>query len=51
MKPLLLQCSWLVPGLIDVRVLLRDPGFPQKETIASGLRAAPDSINRQEHAS
>jgi dihydroorotase len=29
-----------VPGLVDVHVHLRDPGFPQKETIASGLRAA-----------
>ncbi len=37
-----LDCSglWVVPGLIDVHVHLRDPGFPQKETIASGLRAA-----------
>jgi dihydroorotase len=31
---------WVVPGLIDVHVHLRDPGFPKKETIASGLRAA-----------
>ncbi len=31
---------WVVPGLIDVHVHLRDPGFPEKETIASGLRAA-----------
>ena len=31
---------WVVPGLIDPHVHLRDPGFPQKETIASGLRAA-----------
>ncbi|HTY54904.1 MAG TPA: dihydroorotase [Candidatus Binataceae bacterium] len=31
---------WVVPGLIDVHVHLRDPGFPQKETIVSGLRAA-----------
>src|SRR6202158_6162337 len=31
---------WVVPGLIDVHVHLRDPGFPQKETIATGLRAA-----------
>ena len=31
---------WVMPGLIDVHVHLRDPGFPQKETIASGLRAA-----------
>lgn len=31
---------WLIPGLIDPHVHLRDPGFPEKETIASGLRAA-----------
>jgi dihydroorotase len=37
-----LDCNglWIVPGLIDVHVHLRDPGFPQKETIATGLRAA-----------
>ena len=37
-----LDCAglWVVPGLIDVHVHLRDPGFPQKETIATGLRAA-----------
>src|SRR5271168_920711 len=37
-----LDCNglWIVPGLIDVHVHLRDPGFPQKETIVSGLRAA-----------
>jgi dihydroorotase len=31
---------WIVPGLVDPHVHLRDPGFPEKETIASGLRAA-----------
>jgi dihydroorotase len=31
---------WIVPGLVDPHVHLRDPGFPGKETIASGLRAA-----------
>ncbi len=31
---------WVMPGLIDVHVHLRDPGFPQKETIVTGLRAA-----------
>ncbi|HEX3410000.1 MAG TPA: dihydroorotase [Candidatus Binataceae bacterium] len=31
---------WVAPGLIDVHVHLRDPGFPQKETILTGLRAA-----------
>jgi dihydroorotase len=37
-----LDCTglWVVPGLIDVHVHLRDPGFPQKETILTGLRAA-----------
>jgi dihydroorotase len=30
----------VVPGLIDSHAHLRDPGFPEKETIASGLRAA-----------
>ncbi|MGA9722861.1 MAG: dihydroorotase, partial [Candidatus Binatus sp.] len=30
----------IVPGLIDPHVHLRDPGFPEKETISSGLRAA-----------
>jgi dihydroorotase len=37
-----LDCSglWIVPGLIDPHVHLRDPGFPEKETIASGLQAA-----------
>jgi carbon-monoxide dehydrogenase large subunit len=31
---------WVVPGLVDPHVHLRDPGFPEKETIASGLGAA-----------
>jgi dihydroorotase len=31
---------WVTPGLIDPHVHLRDPGFPHKETIASGLAAA-----------
>ena len=30
----------LVPGLIDMHVHFREPGFEQKETIASGARAA-----------
>jgi len=34
------QNCWVVPGLIDVHTHLRDPGFPHKETIESGLRAA-----------
>ncbi len=34
------QGCWVVPGLVDAHTHLRDPGFPHKETIASGLRAA-----------
>jgi dihydroorotase len=30
----------IVPGLIDMHVHLREPGFERKETIASGTRAA-----------
>lgn len=30
----------VVPGLIDIHVHLRQPGFEYKETLASGLRAA-----------
>ena len=30
----------LLPGLVDVHVHLREPGFEQKETIATGTRAA-----------
>lgn len=32
--------KWIVPGLIDVHVHLREPGFEHKETVASGTRAA-----------
>jgi len=31
---------WLWPGLIDLHVHLREPGFTHKETLASGGRAA-----------
>jgi len=31
---------WVVPGLIDAHVHLREPGFEYKETIATGLAAA-----------
>lgn len=31
---------WITPGLVDVHVHLRDPGYPDKETIATGLAAA-----------
>ena len=30
--------KYLVPGLVDMHVHFRDPGFEYKETIASGLR-------------
>ncbi len=38
----IIDCTgyWVTPGLIDPHVHLRDPGFPEKETIATGLRAA-----------
>jgi dihydroorotase len=32
--------KWVVPGLIDVHVHLREPGFEYKETIATGSYAA-----------
>lgn len=32
--------TYVTPGLIDIHVHLRDPGFPEKETIRSGMRAA-----------
>ena len=31
---------WVTPGLIDVHVHLREPGFEYKETIATGTRSA-----------
>lgn len=34
------QNYWVTPGLIDVHVHLRDPGFEYKETIATGTRSA-----------
>jgi len=35
-----LQGKWIVPGLIDMHVHLRDPGEEYKETVATGTRAA-----------
>ncbi|MFH0784634.1 MAG: dihydroorotase [Pseudomonadota bacterium] len=35
-----LQGSWVVPGLIDMHVHLREPGEEYKETIETGCRAA-----------
>jgi dihydroorotase len=32
--------KWVIPGLIDMHVHLREPGEEHKETIASGTRAA-----------
>jgi len=34
------QGSVVAPGFIDMHVHLREPGFPEKETIASGAEAA-----------
>ena len=37
----------VIPGLVDVHVHLREPGFSQKETIASGTAAAvPEDTRR-----
>ncbi|MGW8160785.1 MAG: amidohydrolase family protein, partial [Desulfobulbales bacterium] len=35
-----LKGKWIVPGLVDMHVHLREPGQEYKETIASGTRAA-----------
>lgn len=35
-----LEGRWVVPGLVDLRVALRDPGFEHKETLETGLAAA-----------
>ncbi len=35
-----LKGGWLLPGLIDIHVHLREPGEEYKETIASGTKAA-----------
>ncbi|MGI5990202.1 MAG: dihydroorotase [Lachnospiraceae bacterium] len=32
--------KWIFPGLIDLHVHFRDPGFTEKETIRTGARAA-----------
>ncbi len=32
--------KWVVPGLIDLHVHLREPGYEHKETIATGTRSA-----------
>jgi dihydroorotase len=32
--------AWVLPGLIDIHVHLREPGLEYKETIATGTRAA-----------
>ncbi len=38
--PIDAEGKWIVPGLIDMHVHLREPGEEYKETIASGTRAA-----------
>ncbi len=37
------QGQWVVPGLIDMHVHLREPGFEHKETVATGAHAAAKS--------
>ncbi len=32
--------QWVIPGMIDMHVHLREPGYEYRETIASGTRAA-----------
>ena len=32
--------KWIVPGLVDLHVHLREPGYEWKETVLSGSRAA-----------
>jgi dihydroorotase len=32
--------KWVVPGLVDIHVHLREPGFEYKEDVASGCRSA-----------
>ncbi|MCB9728674.1 MAG: dihydroorotase [Deltaproteobacteria bacterium] len=35
-----LDGAWLVAGMTDLRCALREPGYEEKETVSSGLRAA-----------
>lgn len=35
-----MDAEWIVPGLIDIHVHLREPGLEYKETIETGTRAA-----------
>jgi dihydroorotase len=39
-KTIAAKGMWVVPGLIDMHVHLREPGFEYKETIETGTRAA-----------
>ncbi len=32
--------SWVLPGMVDTQVHFREPGFPEKEDLESGSRAA-----------
>lgn len=38
----IIDCTgkWVLPGLVDIHVHLRDPGYEYKEDIESGMRAA-----------
>ena len=40
------DCSglWILPGLVDAHVHLREPGFEHKETIASGTRGGSTPV-------
>ena len=38
--------SYVMPGFIDLHVHLRDPGYEEKETIASGVRAESEGLTR-----
>lgn len=39
-KTIYAKDMWVTPGLIDLHVHLREPGFEHKETIATGTRSA-----------
>ncbi len=40
-KVIAAEGKWVVPGLIDMHVHLRDPGFEWKEDIVTGTRRPP----------
>ena len=41
-----LQGKWIIPGLIDMHVHLREPGQEYKEDVESGTRAAAAGDSR-----